>query len=192
MLEVINFFEEYKQASVMTHVFFVILGMGSALASDVLFNVYIKDKKINPTENNTLEVLSRIIWISLWFIVLSGIAIFLSDISAYSMSSKFLLKMTIVGFIIINGYLFARITHGSLSKLNFSDVNSHHKYVKVRRLSFAFGAVSLVSWLSAFVLGGIKNIPVSFWSGLITYGVFLILAILGSQIVEYIITHKRK
>lgn len=192
MLEVINFFEEYKQASVISHVFFVILGMGAALSSDVLFNVYIKDKKINPTENNTLEVLSRIIWVSLWFIVLSGIAIFLSDVSLYSVSSKFLLKMTIVGFIIINGYLFARITHGSLSKLDFSDVNSHHKYVKVRRMSFAFGAVSLVSWLAAFVLGSIKSIPVSFWSGLITYGVFLILAILGSQIVEYIITHKRK
>lgn len=192
MSEVVNFFTEYRQVSIIAHVFFVILGMGSALVSDILFNLYIKDKKINPTENSTLESLSKIIWFSLWFIVLSGIAIFLSDISTYSVSSKFLLKMTIVGFIIINGYLFARITHGALSKLNFSDTNSHHKYVRIRRMSFAFGAVSLVSWLSAFVLGSIKNIPVSFWSGLITYGLFLILAILGSQIVEYIITNKRK
>lgn len=192
MLGIINFFEEYKQLSVILHVFFVILGMGAALSSDLLFNVYIKDKKINPTENNTLEVLSRIIWISLWFIVLSGIAIFLSDISAYSVSSKFLLKMTIVGFIIINGYLFARITHGSLSKLNFSDTNLHHKYVRIRRMSFAFGAVSLVSWLAAFVLGSISDLPVSFWSGLIIYGILVSIAMSGSQVFEYLITRKNK
>ena len=55
--------------------FFVIIGMGSAMVSDILFNIYIKDKKINPVENKTLEILSRTIWISLGLIVLSGIAL---------------------------------------------------------------------------------------------------------------------
>ncbi|MEY2671976.1 MAG: hypothetical protein RL687_393 [Candidatus Parcubacteria bacterium] len=192
MTEVINFFTEYKQVSIIAHVFFVILGMGSALVSDILFNFYIKDKKINPTENSTLEVLSGVIWISVWFIILSGGALFLSDIPTYSVSAKFLLKMTIVGFIIINGYLFARITHGALSKLNFSDLNSHHKYVRIRRMSFAFGAVSLVSWLSSFVLGSVSNIHVSFWSGLIIYGVIVSIAVSGSQVVEFLITRKNK
>jgi hypothetical protein len=192
MTEIINFFTEYRQVSIIAHVFFVILGMGSALVTDILFNVYIKDKKINPTENSTLEALSSVIWFSLWFIVLSGIAIFLSDISAYSVSSKFLLKMTIVGFIIINGYLFARVTHGSLTKLDFSDTNKNNKYVKIRKMSFAFGAVSLVSWLSAFILGSIPSIPVTFWSGLIVYGALVVFGIFGSQVAEYLITRKNK
>jgi hypothetical protein len=191
MEETIQFFGEYKKISTIMHVFAVILGMGSALVSDILFNVYIKDKKINPTENNTLEVLSKVIWISLWAIMLSGVAIFLSNPDAYSFSDKFLLKIVIVGFIIINGYLFARITHGSLQKLNFTDTNSNHKYVRIRRMSFAFGAVSVISWLLAFVLGSIRSIPVSFWQGLVLYGGLLIVGIIGSQIVERMIVNKK-
>ena len=191
MEETINFFNDNKQISVIAHVFSVIVGMGTAIVSDILFNVYIKDKKINPTENSTLEVLSKIIWASLWLIVLSGIALFLSNPPTYSISDKFLLKMVIVGFIVVNGYLFARVTHGSLMKINFTDTNSHHKYVRIRRMSFAFGAVSVISWLLAFVLGSIKSIPISFWQGLTIYGVLLVVGIVGSQIVERMIVNKK-
>ena len=192
MEETIGFFAEYKHISIIIHVFSVILGMGSALVSDVLFNLYIKDKKINPTENTTLEVLSKIIWFALWFIALSGVAIFLSDPGIYSSSPKFLLKMVIVGFIIINGYLFARITHGSLRTINFTDTNIHHKYVRIRRLSFAFGSVSVVSWFLAFILGSVRSIPISFWQGLTLYGFLILFGIIASQIMEYIITHKKR
>lgn len=191
MEESIQFFAEYKHVTTITHVFAVIVGMGSALVSDILFNFYIKDKKINPTENKTLEVLSKIIWISLGLIVVSGIALFLSNPFGYSISNKFLLKMVIVGFIIINGYLFAKVTHGSLMKINFTDTNSNHKYVRIRRMSFAFGAVSLISWLFAFVLGSIKSIPISFWQGLVLYGGLLIVGIIGSQIMERMIVNKK-
>ncbi len=191
MEETIHFFNDNKQISVIVHVFSVIVGMGTAIVSDILFNVYIKDKKINPTENNTLEVLSKVIWVSLWLIVLSGIAIFFSNPSIYSASDKFLLKMVIVGFVIINGYLFAQVTHGALRKINFTDTNSHHKYVRIRRMSFAFGAVSVISWLLAFVLGSIKSIPISFWQGLIIYGALLVVGIVGSQIVERMIVGKK-
>ncbi len=189
MEETTQFFSEYKQFTLILHIFSVIVGMGSAIVSDVLFNFYIKDKKINPSENNTLEILSKIIWVALWFIMLSGVAIFLSNPQKYMTSDKFLLKMVIVGIIIINGYLFARITHGSLQKINFTDTNIHHKYVRIRRMSFAFGAVSVVSWLLAFILGSIRSIPVSFWLGLSIYLFLVFMAIIISQIFEYIITH---
>ena len=114
----IQFFSEYKQLFIIVHVFFVITGMGTALVSDILFNVYIKDKKINPTESTTLEVLSHVIWISLGLIVLSGLAIYLSDPLKYIYSTKFLAKMSIVFVIILNGYLFWKITHKSLKKIN--------------------------------------------------------------------------
>lgn len=192
MLETIEIFAEYKQWFVIMHVFSVILGMGTALVSDILFNVYIKDKKINPTENTTLQVLSRIVWISLGGIVLTGFAIFLSDPVVYMQSVKFLVKMSIVLVIIVNGYLFWKITHASIRKINFTDINSSHKYVRIRRLSFAFGAVSIVSWLLAFVLGSVSSIPVSFGIAMTVYAGMLIIAIIGSQIVEYVITHPHK
>lgn len=191
MEDIIQFFSEYKEFSVIAHVFLVIVGMGTAFVSDVLFNLYIKDKKINPTENITLEALSRVIWISLGLIVLSGLAIFLSDPLKYVSSTKFLMKMFIVFVIILNGYLFWKITHKSLKKINFTDTNSHHKYVRVRRLSFAFGAISVVSWLSAFILGSIQLIPVSFGVAMGIYAAIIIFAVISSQIVEYLITHKK-
>ena len=192
MEEVIQFFSKYKQLFVIVHLFSVVIGMGTALTSDVLFNVYIKDKKINPTENKTLQVLSRIVWIGLGFIVLSGFAIFLSDPSQYISSDKFLAKMTIVAVLILNGFLFWKITHKALRKISFTDTNIHHKYVRVRKLSFAFGAISVVSWLSAFVLGSMHTIPFSFGVTMSIYASVLVLAVIASQIMDYMITHKNK
>ncbi len=192
MEETINIFADYKSVSVILHVFSVIVVMGTAVVSDILFNIYIKDKKIDISENRTLNILSSIIWASLGFILLSGILIFFSDTAKYMNSPKFLLKMVIVGFIVINGYAFQRIVHPAIRKINFTDTNSHHKYVKVRRLAFAFGAISVTSWMSAFVLGSIPRIPVSFFVGLGFYLLMCFGAIVVSQLVEYRITHNKQ
>jgi len=186
----LQFFAEYKQFSLIIHVFSVIVGMGGALVSDVLFNVYVKDKRINPTENKTLQVLSKVIWISLGVIVLSGLLIFLSDPTGYAKSEKFLLKVIIVAVLIFNGFLFLKITHKALKKIDFIDTNSHHKYVRIRKASFAFGAVSMVSWLSAFVLGSIQSLPVSLSQAVVLYVLVIIIGIIGSQIAEYFIVRK--
>ncbi len=191
MEETINIFAEYKNVSIILHVFSVIVGMGAAVVSDILFNIYIKDKKIDISENKTLNILSSIIWVSLGFILLSGIFIFFSDTVKYMNSPKFLLKMVIVGFVIINGYAFQRIVHPAIRKINFNDTNSNHKYVKVRKLAFMFGAISVTSWMSAFVLGSIPRIPVSFFMGLAFYLVLCLCAIVASQFVEYRITHSK-
>ena len=190
MENTLQVFSEYKHYAIIVHVFSVILGMGAALVSDVLFNVYIKDKKINPTENKTLGVLSRIIWISLGCIVFTGLFIFLSDPIKYAQSVKFLVKMTIVGVIILNGYLFWKITHKSLAKLTFVDTNMNHKYVRIRKVSFAFGAISITSWMSAFILGSVQSIPMSYGVAMGIYGAFILIAVVVSQVVEYIITHR--
>ena len=57
----IDFFSEYKHISVIVHVLSVIVGMGSALISDILFNNFMKDKKIRIEEDHTLSILSHII-----------------------------------------------------------------------------------------------------------------------------------
>ena len=189
MEDVIRFFAEYKHISVIIHVLSVIVGMGAALISDILFNIYIHNKKKKKNENQTLQILSDIVWVSLCFIVASGIALFLSDPMTYGYSVKFLVKMTIVGVIIINGYLFWHLIHPSLEKINFTDTNIHHKYVKLRKLSFVLGAVSLFSWLSAFVLGMLGNISLTYLEAIAGYILICFGGILFSQVVEYRMTH---
>ena len=165
--------------------------MGAALTSDILFNVFIKDKKINIHENRTLNTLSDIVWGSLFFILLSGIVIFFSNPEKYMNSVKFLVKITVVCFVIINGYLFQRVVHPALKKINFTDHNLNHKYVKIRKLSFAFGAISLVSWLSAFILGMLSSIPLSYFEGVSLYIFLCIGGVIASQLVEYKLTHSK-
>ena len=174
----------------MLHVLAVVVGMGSALVSDIFFNIFIKDKKIQKYENKILNRLSAIVWISLLFILLTGLMLFLSDPLGYSMSVKFLIKMTIVGLIAINGYLFMRIVHPALHKMDFSDNNIHHRYVRLRKVSFALGAISLVSWLSAFILGVLGDIPFSYTESITGYLTICFAGILISQIMEYRMTHE--
>lgn len=191
MEEIMGFLGDNKRIFVIIHVLAVIIGMGGALISDIFFNIYIKDKKIQPNENKTLGILSTIVWTGLFFIVLSGLAIFLSDPIKYSHSVKFLVKMTIVGVIIINGYAFFRIIHPALRKIDFTDSNMHHKYVKLRKIAFAMGAISLTSWLVAFVLGMIKTIPISYEMAMLTYLIIGLFGIFFSQAIEIRLTHKK-
>lgn len=188
----IDFFGEYKKVSVILHMLAVIVGMGSALISDILFNNFMKDKKIRIQEDRILSTLSYVIWVSLFFIVVSGIFLFLSDPLYYAHSVKFLVKMTIVGVVILNGYAFGRIVHPALRKINFSDANTHHKYVRIRKLSFAFGAISLSSWLSAFVLGMLGHIPLTYLEAIAGYIVICCGGILVSQIVDFKLTQIKK
>ncbi len=190
MEETIEFFGKYKNVSVIIHVLSVIVGMGAALISDIMFNSYIKDKKIHHHEGKTLETLTNIVWVSIFFIALSGLMLFLSNPLEYAGSVKFLVKMTVVGVIIVNGYLFWKIVHPSLKKINFSDNNINHKYVKLRKMSFAFGAVSLASWLTAFVLGMLGHIPLSYLEAIVGYIAVCFGGILVSQIVDYRMTRK--
>ena len=182
---------EYSRIIVIVHVFFVILGMGSALLADILFHFYVKDRKINVTQDKTLNVISRVIWTSFGFIVLTGLLLFFSNPEYYINSTKFLVKMLIVGVLIINGYLFWRITHKSLRKIDFTDTDSSHKYVKIRRLSFGFGSVSLVSWLCVFVLGSVPSVPFSFTGSIFIYVILLVVGVIGSQIFEYLLVRNK-
>lgn len=172
----------------MLHVLAVIVGMGAAIVSDVFFNIFIRDRKIQQRESQTLYILSKIIWAGLFFIVLTGLLIFLSDPARYN-TAKFLAKMTIVGVIALNGILFWKIVHPALEKLDFHDQNFRHKYVRMRKISFALGSISVISWLSAFILGSVRNIPVSYPEAMGIYLGLCVFGIIASQALEYKVTH---
>ncbi len=190
MEELTLLFAEYKQVSIGVHVLAVVIGMGSALISDALFNRFIADFRIDKIEHRAFSTLSKIIWTSLVIIVISGVAIFLSDVAGYSSSDKFLAKMTIVLFIIINGLFFRFRIDPSLKKIDFSDTNNRHKYVKIRKLSFAFGAISVVSWLYACALALYKNNQFSYGTIMLAYLAFVAVGVLCSQVLDRIIVKR--
>ena len=100
--------------------------------------------------------------------------------------------MSVIVIITINGFLLNKIVTPKLTSLRF-DVPQmlDPKLNRVRAISFALGAISLTSWLAAFVFAMLKNLPNSYWELMAIYGGILIVMIIGSQIAHYLFTRKR-
>lgn len=132
------------------HVVSVVVGMGAALMSDILFNFYAKDKKLNDTEKRTLSILSKVVWFGLIAICLTGVIIFFTDTAKYMASDKFLAKMTILGVLLLNGIMLNYRVWPHVLEKNFFSSNKQNL---TRRLAFFGGAVSVISWISVCALG---------------------------------------
>lgn len=174
-------FSVIKVPSTIAHVVSVVFGMGAALLSDVLFTFYAKDRVLNPTERKTLEILSAVVWYSLVAIGISGLALFLSDVSKYLASAKFLAKISILAVLIANGYLLSRRVWPRLSRPGFLTTE---REATTRKLAFAGGAVSVVSWLCVCALGVMDFSPVGYQTLMLGYAAVLVIAIPTALAVE--------
>lgn len=159
MEEIITFFASIKVPSTITHVLSVVVGMGAALVSDVLFTFYAKDKKLNKTEQKSLEILSTVVWWSLLVIGISGVALFMSNPSTYMVSSKFMAKITILAVLIANGVMLNFFVWRHLSRPNFF---TSKKELPTRKIAFTGGAISVISWLSVCALGVLDHSPFNY------------------------------
>ena len=149
-MEGTNFFLEIKTFSTILHVGSAVIAMGAALMADFLFNFYSKDKVLNRTEIKTLNLLSGVVWYGLLALVISGLMLFFSDTAKYIASVKFLAKMSILGILVINGFVLSKVVWPRLSHKNFL---TSSKERKTRKLAFALGTVSVVSWSFVLILG---------------------------------------
>ena len=181
MESVVAFFNYTKTFFTVIHVLTVVFGMGAAMVADVLFSFYGKDKKLVSTEISTLHILSTLVKYSLVFVVLSGIALFLSDMSTYSVSDKFLAKMTILLVIIVNGFFLNTFVWDKLKKRSFF-TSTHEK--ATRRIAFSLGAVSVVSWVFVCALGVLDSVPFGYPIILSVYGACLFCALAVSLLIE--------
>ena len=170
------------------HLIGVILGAGSALVSDALFFGVIRDRNINTTELNMLSLVSRLVWIGIAALIISGIVMLTLGSFALLGEPSFQMKMLLVILIIINGILFHKQHLPFLKKMvkvkniekNISDNISdrhHFKYM------FVSGALSMISWLAVIILGSMRSIDLSFFSLLLIYLGSLGVSILASQLI---------
>lgn len=157
----------------MLHVLSVVCGMGAALVSDFLFNFYTKDKELSKTEISTLSTLSKVVLITLPLIMLTGAGIFLSNTDKYLHSAKFLVKMTLMAILLINGFILDKyIWSHLLNKKFFTSPNEK----KFRMLSFICGSTSIITWLFICTLGVLDSVTLSYWQ---LFGIYSVL-LLGS------------
>ena len=181
-----DFFTEFKAVIIVFHLLGFALGCGGAMVSDFLFFKFLKDLKLSTQEIYIMTLVSSLVWTGLFVLLLSGIGIFLSDPAGYIESDKFLLKMFVVIILTLNGFGLHFYIKPRLKKIEWDAKKSQHSTRGLKRFAFAGGAISMISWLSATVLGVIDLIPVSLTVGIGIYFLILLITLVGSQIAEYL------
>jgi uncharacterized membrane protein len=184
---VLPFLINWHSFIVMLHVLFMALGLGAATLTDVFFFKFLKDGRVSEQEANVLSVLSEFIWLALCFIVITGFALYLPEATHFNDVPKFLAKMIVVGVIIVNGAFLNLYVAPKLVKISFAQPH-HHKegeLGRARRIAFALGPISIISWYSAFILGSIpSSTPIAFFTFLKLYGLALMVGIVVGQFFE--------
>ncbi len=182
------FLAAQKTGWVIVHNIGFVLGLGAATITDILFFRFLKDNVITQHEKETMDTLSSVIWVGLSILIISGIALYLPEQARLAVSSKFLLKVVVVGVIVVNGVLLNMFVGPHMRRLSFEGSPEARRF---RRLAFALGAISFTSWYGAFLLGSFRSIPIDFPAALTLYGLLLFFVIVGSQVAERYITKRR-
>ncbi len=180
----------YKHAATLLHLFGVVLGLGSATITDILFFKFVQNKHITGKEAKLMDILSRVIWVALLILVVSGIMLYIPSMDRLNESGKFLTKGVGLLVLIVNGLVLGYFVRPKLTKIDFSNNNvsrfglSHLVNRKMRRWATLCGAISISSWYFIFILGGLRGVTFPVVYGLIGYAIILTLAIIGSFIFE--------
>lgn len=144
--------------------------------SDSMFLRALKDLKISKVEMGFLQLGSAMVWIGLAVLIISGYLLFSLDSERYLNSDKFLAKMTIVGVILLNGLFLHVSLIPRLRRHIEGYLPSSDEFMRKRPFLFTSGAVSLVSWLSALVLGALHKVP---WTYGEIMGVYLLILLVA-------------
>jgi len=161
------------------------LGVGGATITDVLFFKFLNDFKISVEESKVMSILSQIIWVGLLFAVISGIGLYLPKAEILNETPKFLLKTLVVLVIIVNGAFLNLYVSPKLVQISWKTTALPIRSImRFRRVAFALGGISFISWYTAFLLGFVKNVPYTFTALLGMYIGVLLIAVVGSQVTE--------
>ncbi len=183
---------QYKTIVVILHAFAAALGVGAVTMTDLFFFKFLKDYRISHDEASIMDTLSDVIWFALVLLVVTGVALYIPSSDALLISTKFMAKIIVVGVVIVNGVALNMLVAPKLVKISFGEEHVEHdgEMHQLRRLGFALGAVSLVSWYTTFILGSLRSIPLSSIAILGIYVGILCFAVIGSQVFDRMLVRR--
>ena len=170
------------------------MGVGGATITDVFFFKFLKDYRISHFEAGVMRILTQIIWASIVLLVFSGLALYLPRMDYFNESTKFLAKMAVFAVIVFNGIFLHFYISPYLVRISFHKKHKHQigEVRHFRRIAFASGAVSLVSWYFALVMGALRSVSLSVGALLSLYILLVLGAVLGSQLLEWYFSRSAK
>lgn len=153
----------------MGHIIGVALGLGAASLGDFTFLKSLRRGKLSQGDYNMLKSASEVVWVGLIILIFSGLGFLLQYHIEFPelgllYNPKLWVKLSIVVIIFLNGLLM----HWKNFKIFKSSIDvpfAKSLIAKKSFLIFTTGAISIVSWYSALLLG--------VWRGLDFYASFL-------------------
>ncbi|MFU8803209.1 MAG: hypothetical protein ACNA8W_05300 [Bradymonadaceae bacterium] len=179
------------------HILGVVFGLGAATVTDVMFFKFLHNFRIVPREQELMATLSKIVWIGITLLLVSGVLLFLPRAEVFFASDRFLMKMTAVAVIIANGIVLNLWIQPRARRISFVEAGEHHveeeelrERERVRRIAFSLGGISFISWYTAFALAILNMIAVAYVWLLLIFLVAILLAVAGALVQERRIERK--
>jgi hypothetical protein len=164
------------------HLLGMVLGLGGTTVIDLMFFHFIKDYQITKREAVIMHLISQMIILGLGLLVLTGVGLFLTNPGNYATSPRFLAKMSAMVVVILNGAALNLYITPKMKHISFLSAEERRKHETLKMVAFALGAISMVSWYSAFIFAMVKDLgEFSYPTLLIAYLIILVIAIAGSQ-----------
>lgn len=166
------------------------LGVGGATISDITFLNAIKYKRLSIQQYRFLRILSRVVWLGLLILILSGLFMFyLIYVERNGLpllaSARWQAKLSLVVIVFINGLYFMRQVFPSLKKVTDQELTPQSFGTSLWKFAIP-GTISILSWYSILILSVLPRtvkIPLAYYG--LAYAVLLILgAILSKTILQ--------
>lgn len=169
------------------HIIGTAFGVGGATISGVLFFKFLKSVSVNRTEFNFLKTTSSLIWLGFVILAFSGIGFFIvyraNNLGPTVMyEPRLWAHLTIALVLLLNSV----VMHGRILPVLESEIGRPAKspiFFKKMPLAFSSGAISLVSWYSALVLGAWRGLTASYFFIISAYLALLLAGIILANII---------
>lgn len=172
------------------HILGVVFGLGGATVTDVMFFRFMRNYRVDESEAAIMKILSIVVWVGLGVLIVSGLAMFLPRWELFVGSDRFLMKMTVVAVVLINGLALNLWLQPRARRISFVEPGSPltegevRERVRVRRMAFALGSISVVGWYGAFALAVLNMVAMPYSHFLLLFVLAVGVALVGGQFHE--------
>lgn len=183
---------DYELVALTGHLLGFALGLGGATISDVMFLNSVNEKTITQEKFNTLKTLSRVIWIGLIILILSGLTMFTliyMERGSIPMlaSPRWQAKLIMVAIVLINGFVFMKKIFPVLRSAVGQTLSLGLLGKNIWLLAIS-GTISIVSWYSIFIISILPRTVRP--SVFIFLGIYVALIICGSLLANFTLRKK--
>lgn len=154
------------------HVIGVVLGVGGATVSDLLFFKSIKDGKIDEREFGYMKIISKIVWTGFAVLVFSGVGMFIGarlgvlkfEGPKEMYNQGVWAHIAVAAVILFNGLAMHWKVFPLFESLLGKPLFVSEEFAKKSKIVFTTGAVSITSWYSAVAFAGSREFGIPlFW-----------------------------